>query len=167
MFEIGVFLLFPLVMIVAAVSDLYSMTISNRLTVGFAVAFLGVALYCGIGLEQIALHISAGFAMLILGFALFSFGWIGGGDAKLFAATAVWLGWSPLLEYAVYASLFGGALTLAIVVARNFPMPEFLQRQTWAARLHNAKQGIPYGAALAASGLMIYPATPIVPLILN
>ncbi len=161
------FSLFPVVMIVAAVSDLFSMTISNRLTVGLALAFFAVALYCGIGLEQIALHVSAGIAMLTLGFALFSFGWIGGGDAKLFAATAVWLGWSPLFEYALYASLFGGALTMAIIIARKMPMPAFLERQSWAARLHNAKQGIPYGVALAAAGLMIYPATPLVPLILK
>lgn len=165
MFEIVVFSLFPLVMIVAAVSDLFSMTISNRLTIGLALAFFAVALYCGIGFEQIALHVSAGVAMLTLGFALFSFGWIGGGDAKLFAAIAVWLGWSPLFEYTLYASLFGGALTVIIIVARKIPMPEFLQRQTWAARLHNATQGIPYGVALAAAGLMIYPATPLVPLI--
>ena len=161
------FSLFPLVMIVAAVSDLLSMTISNRLTAGFALGFLAVAVYCGIGAEQIALHLSAGFAMLTLGFGCFAFGWIGGGDAKFLAATAVWLGWSPLFEYALYASLFGGALTLAIVMARKVPMPKFLQRQAWAARLHNASQGIPYGVAMAASGLVIYPATPIVPLILN
>lgn len=167
MLELIVFSLFPLAMVLAAVSDLCSMTISNRLTVGFACAFLVVALYGGIDMQQIALHLSAGVAMLVLGFALFAFGWIGGGDAKFFAATALWLGWSSLFEYTLYAALFGGVLTFVIVLARTVPMPQVLIRQEWVARLHSAKQGIPYGIALAVAGLMIYPATPLVPLILG
>ncbi len=166
-FDLVIFSLFPLAMIVAAVSDLRSMTISNRLTAGLALAFPVVALWCGTELSQIALHMSAGFAMLVVGYAFFAFGWIGGGDAKLFAATALWLGWTPLFEYAFYASLLGGGLTFLIVLCRGVPLPDWLRRQTWLARLHNAKEGIPYGVALGMAGLLIYPATPLVPLILR
>src|SRR5208282_2811624 len=41
--------------------------------------------------------------------------WIGGGDAKLAAATVLWLGFAHLADYLVYASLFGGALTVALI----------------------------------------------------
>ena len=166
-FELIVFSVFPLAMIAAAVSDIFSMTISNRLTLALAAAFPLVALYCGIDAQQILMHISAGVAMLTLGFALFAFGWIGGGDAKFFAATAIWLGWSPLFEYALVASLIGGALTLLIVVARGVPMPSFLKSQSWLVRLHDAKHGIPYGVALAGAGLIVYPGTELVPMIIN
>ena len=167
MFELIVFSVFPLAMIAAAVSDIFSMTISNRLTLALAAAFPLVALYCGVDAQQILMHVSAGAAMLTLGFALFAFGWIGGGDAKFFAATAIWLGWSPLFEYALVASLIGGALTFMIIVARGVPMPAFLKGQSWLVRLHDAKHGIPYGVALAGAGLIVYPGTELVPMIIN
>ena len=50
-------------------------------------------------------------------------GWIGGGDAKLAAATALWFGFDFLLDYLVYASLFGGVLTLVLIQFRRLPLP--------------------------------------------
>ena len=50
-------------------------------------------------------------------------GWIGGGDAKLAAATALWFGFDHLLDYLLYASLFGGALTLVLLQFRQWPLP--------------------------------------------
>ena len=49
--------------------------------------------------------------VLAVTFVFFALGWIGGGDAKLAAATALWLGFDHLLKYLLYASLFGGVLT--------------------------------------------------------
>jgi len=105
--------------------------------------------------------------MLALGFVLFACGWIGGGDAKLVAATALWLGWSPLFEYALLASVLGGFLTLGLVIVRGWPLPLLLETESWAVRLHAAKTGIPYGIALSASGLLLYPELPLVQLLLN
>lgn len=166
-FEFILFSVFPAAMVFAAASDFFSMKISNRLTVGFALAFLVVAIYCGIGTEQIIMHVSAGVAMLLVGFGLFAVGWIGGGDAKFFAATAIWLGWSPLFEYALWAALAGGALTLVVIVVRGLPLPAYLKQQPWAVRLHSAGHGVPYGIALAVAGLVIYPGTSLVPLLLG
>ena len=59
------------------------------------------------------MHALCGAAMLVFTFALFNLGWIGGGDAKLAAATALWLGWTPLADYGLASALAGGALTLA------------------------------------------------------
>jgi prepilin peptidase CpaA len=89
----------------------------------------------------------------------FAFGWIGGGDAKLAAATALWFGFDQLLPYALYASLFGGALTFLIIRFRLLPLPSFLINQEWAQRLHRPDAGVPYGIALAIAALMIYPET--------
>ena len=161
------FSVFPAAMVLAACCDLFSMTISNRLTAGLAVAFFPIALWCGFDAQTLMMHVSAGAAMLAIGFTLFACGWIGGGDAKLFAATALWLGWTPLFEYALWASLMGGVLTIVILFARGIPLPPRLQSETWAVRLHGARQGVPYGIALAAAGLMIYPGLPLVPMLLR
>jgi prepilin peptidase CpaA len=94
-------------------------------------------------------------------FAMFALGWIGGGDAKLAAATSLWLGWGVMFEYGATAALYGGALTLVILLGRGFVLPTWLSRCEWIARLHDRKTGVPYGVALAAAGIMLYPHTQI------
>ena len=94
-------------------------------------------------------HLLAGLLGLAMGFTLFALGWIGGGDAKLFAAVALWLGLKDLMPYALVASVFGGALTIAVLLLRQCPLPALLARQGWIVRLHDARSGIPYGVALA------------------
>ena len=97
--------------------------------------------------------------MLAVCFVFFCRGWIGGGDAKLAAATALWLGWAHLYEYLLYASLLGGVLTLLILEFRKHSMPPTLANQPWVARLHEPAGGVPYGIALAAAALLVYPST--------
>ena len=101
--------------------------------------------------------------VLLVAFVCFSRGWIGGGDAKLAAATALWLGFDYLTSYLIYASLFGGALTLLLIQFRMLPLPRILVGQEWAERLHRKDTGVPYGIALAAAALAIYPDTPWMP----
>ena len=151
--------LFPALMAFAASSDLLTMTISNRLSLALAAGFLALALMAGMPLAAIGMHVAAAAAVLTVGFFFFTRGWIGGGDAKLFAATALWFGFDHLLDYAVYASIFGGALTLGLLQFRKLPLPGALARQPWIMRLHEERGGIPYGIALAAAALVIYPKT--------
>ena len=96
---------------------------------------------------------------LIAAFMLFALGTIGGGDAKLFATISLWLGFSNLADFTIAASLFVGALALAILGLRHVPLPAFLARQGWLVRLHDDKSGIPYGVALAAGALFVLPGT--------
>jgi prepilin peptidase CpaA len=151
-------LLFPALMAFAASSDLLTMTISNRVSLALVAAFAVLALVSGASLPVIAMHAAAGAIVLVAGFVCFSFGWIGGGDAKLAAAIALWLGFSHLPEFLVYASLCGGALTLLVIQFRLLPLPAAL-RQPWIMRLHEKGAGVPYGIALAAAALLVYPQT--------
>ena len=158
MFEFAILLIFPAMMAFAAASDLFTMTISNRVSLVLVAGFLVLALLTGMSWQAIGLHLAAGFLVLAVGFVCFALGWMGGGDAKLAASTALWLGWTQLLDYAVCASLFGGLLTLALLALRGVPFhPPFLLREGWYARMTDAKTGIPYGIALAAAGLVLYP----------
>ncbi len=151
--------IFPLLMAYAAFSDLFTMTISNRIAILLVIGFVSLAALMGMPLTMLALHLAAGIAVLVLTFVLFARGWIGGGDAKLAAATAVWLGWDNLAAYGLQASLLGAGLTLGILVLRKRELPVPLMRHAWIARLHAAGTGVPYGIALAVAGLSLYPDT--------
>lgn len=152
-------LVFPALMAFAASSDLLTMTISNRLSLALAAAFFIVAVTTGMPLAVVGMHLAAAAVVLVVSFGFFTQGWIGGGDAKLAAATALWFGFDHLLPYLLYASVFGGALTLLILQFRKLPLPAVLARQVWIQRLHETEGRIPYGIALAASALAIYPTT--------
>ena len=146
-------------MVFAAISDLFTMTISNRISIALVVIFLALAGLAGLSGQTIAIHMACGGGVLVLTFALFAFGWIGGGDAKLAAATAIWMGVDHLADYGVYASLLGGALTLLILAVRHVPLPMFALKFDWMVRLHDRATGVPYGIALAVAGLLLYPET--------
>jgi prepilin peptidase CpaA len=143
----------------AASSDLLTMKIPNRLSLALGGGFLLLALASGMGASAIMMHAAAGLTVLAVAFCFFACGWIGGGDAKLAAATALWLGFPYLAEYLVYAGLLGGALTLLMLQYRALPLPATVARQEWALRLHRRDGGVPYGIALAASALVVYPHT--------
>ena len=157
--DIARLLLFPALMAFAAASDLFTMTISNRVSLALAAGFVLLAIASGMGVSEILLHLGAGAAVLVASFVCFSFGWIGGGDAKVAAAAALWFGFGHLLHYLVYASLFGGALTLLLLQFRQWPLPYALAGQPWLLKLHAKETGIPYGIALAVGALVIYPET--------
>jgi prepilin peptidase CpaA len=159
MIEFFALLVFPALMAFAASSDLLTMKIPNRVAIALTAAYLGFAVFLQIPLETIALHLACGALVLAITFSMFCFGWMGGGDAKLAAATSVWLGWSLVLDYGLIASIAGGLLTLAILLARQWPLPAPLMGHRWIERLHDARTGIPYGIALAFAGLVIYPQT--------
>ena len=151
--------LFPAMMAFAASSDLLTMTIANRVSLALIGGFVVLAVLSGMSGTDMATHAGAAGAVLVVAFICFARGWIGGGDAKLAAATALWLGFSHLFDYLVYASLLGGALTLLIVQFRHMPLPQLLAGRDWAERLHRQGGGVPYGIALAAAALLVYPQT--------
>lgn len=158
MFEYAILLVFPAVMAFGAAMDLLTMTISNRITLGLAASFFVAALLSGLPATDIMMHVGAGALILAAGIVLFAVGGFGGGDAKLLAAGALWIGFDGLVAYLVQVTLFGGLLALVILAYRNYPADAF-ELPDWAARLHKRNSGIPYGIAIAASALAVYPHT--------
>jgi prepilin peptidase CpaA len=157
--DVARLLVFPALMAFAAASDLFTMTISNRVSLTLAAGFLALAFASGMTAPDILVHVAAGATVLVVAFVCFAFGWIGGGDAKVAAAAALWFGFAHLLNYLVYASLFGGALTLLLLQFRQWPLPYALAGQPWLLKLHAKESGIPYGIALAIGALVVYPET--------
>lgn len=152
-------LLFPAMMAFAASSDLFTMTISNRVSLILVGGFVALAYWSGMNPQDMLSHAGAAAAVLTVTFVFFACGWIGGGDAKLAAAIALWLGFDHLMEYLLYASIFGGVLTLIIIRFRTMPLPDAIAKQEWIKRLHKMDGGVPYGIALAAAALLVYPET--------
>jgi prepilin peptidase CpaA len=152
-------LLFPAMMAFAASSDLLTMRISNRIALILIAGFFALSYFSGMSLNDVLSHVGAALAVLSATFLLFARGWIGGGDAKLAVATALWLGFDHLTEYLLYASMIGGLLTFIIIRFRLMPLPAALAEQEWARRLHRLDGGVPYGIALATAALLVYPDT--------
>jgi prepilin peptidase CpaA len=159
--ELLVLIVLPALLAAAAGWDLASFTIPNFLQIALIGSFAVFVVATGMAPAAIGGHLLAGFVGLVAGFALFALGYIGGGDAKLFACVLLWLGFRNLLDYALVASLLGGFLTLGILAVRQMPLPALFAGQSWIARLHDAKSGIPYGVALAAGAFVILPQTEI------
>ncbi len=155
----ALFLIFPAAMVFAGSMDLFTMTIPNRISIGMIIGFLVAAPFSSLSLTAFLWHLAAGATMLVVGILMFSRGWLGGGDAKLLAAASLWLGFERLFEYLLYVAMAGGALAFLILLYRSLAPPVWLFNQEWAMRLHAKTGGIPYGIAIAAGGLCVYPST--------
>jgi prepilin peptidase CpaA len=162
----AVLLVFPALVIVGAVFDLTSYRIPNWVSLalagGFAIAGL-LALAAGAPLAALGLDLAVGAGALAAGVAMFALGWIGGGDAKLFAAAALWLGWPALPAYLAATTLAGGGLALLLLALRSAAVRPFVPAgPAWVARLAEPGESVPYGVAIAAGALAAFPLSALV-----
>ena len=144
--------LFGSAMLMAAYKDLTSYTIPNWISLYLIGAFCLVVPFVGYGWTDIGWHLVCGFGALIVMMGMFAMGWLGGGDAKLFAATALWCQPTDLLVYGIHVAIWGGVLTLLIIFTRH-SLPQRVRTTGWVHRLLRDEKKIPYGIALAAAGL--------------
>jgi len=158
--EIFALLFFPGLMAFAGSMDLFTMTIPNKVSIALLAGFLFFAPLAGLGIYDIALHLACGAVVLCVTVFMFAMGWMGGGDAKIFAAASVWFGFGYVYPFLLIAAIGGGVLTLGLLAFRRLPMPQVLIRQPWLAHLHHPQTGIPYGIAIAAAALIVYPSMP-------
>jgi prepilin peptidase CpaA len=154
-------ILLPSALVIAAGYDVATFTIPNWLCLSIAAVFPAIALIVGLPLASFGLHLAVGAATLALGIMLFAMGLFGGGDAKLMAATALWMGPPAILGFLMATAMIGGALAISILFFRRIPLPAQLLMKSWAVRLHDRGKGIPYGVALAGGGLVAYHAAPV------
>lgn len=147
-------------MALAGSMDLITMTIPNRISIFLVAAFLALAPFVGLTPGQFAGHLASGGAMLVIGIFMFARGWIGGGDAKIFAAAALWFGFDHLGDFTLLSAVAGGVLTVTLLLFRMLPLPQIAISQAWLVKLHHPRTGVPYGIAMAAAALLVYPSTP-------
>lgn len=150
--------IFPALVIVAALKDATSFTIPNWISLALLAAFAPVALACGVSLPEIGLAFGVGVVALLAGMAMFACNWIGGGDAKLLAASALWLGWPAVVPFLLVTALCGGALALGLLALRSVWLrPLAVRGPAWVGRLATPDNAAPYGVAIAAGALALFP----------
>lgn len=150
---------FPLFMIIAAWRDLVSMTIPNWISLALIINFALLAVVSQLPWADVGIHLAVGAGALIITMVMFALNWIGGGDAKLFAAAALWMGWPDVFTYALISAVMGGLLTLLILFLRSRPMPKFIYNRPWMAMHLKDKGDVPYGLALCMGALIAFPET--------
>ena len=154
-------LVFPALVLAAAVRDATSFTIPNWISLALAAVFPAAALAAGVPILTIGLHVAVAAAVLAAGMIMFALRWLGGGDAKLCAAVALWVGWPALINFGVGMGLAGGVLALLLLSMRSTQFrPLVLLGPAWLSRLSEPGQGVPYGVAIAAGALLAFPLTP-------
>jgi prepilin peptidase CpaA len=145
--------------IAAAVYDAATLTIPNWISLVLLGLFPIAAVLGGLSWAEIGVHAGIGFGCLAFGIALFAAGFIGGGDAKLFAAIALFVGSGTFLPFVFFVTLAGGALACAILALGLLPYTGVLSYLPWLQRVVPGSQGIPYGVAIAAGALIALPNT--------
>src|SRR6202008_1613308 len=75
-------LLFPALMAFAASSDLFTMTISNKVSLALVAGFLVMALVVGLSPAEIGMHLAPAAPLRAVAFVFFPRGWGRGGAPK-------------------------------------------------------------------------------------
>lgn len=149
---------FPLLVIVAAMKDVTTFTIPNWISVALVVAFYPVALLLHAPMALIGTCTLVGLGALLIGMGMFAFNWIGGGDAKVLAASALWIGWPAVLPFVLATAVAGGALVLILLQMRSALLRPWMERgPPWVARLATEGGDAPYGVAICAGALFALP----------
>lgn len=152
---------FPALVIVGALKDATSYTIPNWVSLGLIAVFPLAALASGVPLAGIGLHVAVGFAALVAGMAMFAMRWIGGGDAKLFAAAALWVGFPAIGTFLIATCLAGGVVVGGLLALRSIWMrPLVVTGPSWVLRLAEPNEAVPYGVAIAVGALAAFPVSP-------
>ncbi|WP_375211285.1 A24 family peptidase, partial [Hyphococcus sp.] len=130
-------------------------------------AFVVCTATLGLAWSQIGWHLAAGAVVLLVCFGMFAAGWIGGGDAKLFAATAPWLGLGSLGVFLFNTAIAGLFLAISMAMFRKLPVLPVYAHAPWLMRLHERKKDLPYAVAIAAGALLSFSQTPYFQLVIG
>jgi len=130
-------------LVVAAVIDVRTFTISNKLNL--AVALLAPVYWLAVPLSlwpEVPIQIAGALIVFTFLAAAFYAGMMGGGDVKLAAAIALWFPPALTIKFLVLMSVAGGVLTLGLLVWHR-------------AKHREGRPEIPYGVAIAFGALAI------------
>jgi prepilin peptidase CpaA len=143
------------VLLSAAAQDFLDYLIPNRLVLALVALYPVYILASGTSVDWLG-GLLVGLATLAAGLLLFAFRLIGGGDAKLLAATALWAGPSLLLPFLLLTAFSGGVLAMMVIATGRltvfFPVLLRIFPQQTAVL---GQQKLAYGVAIAAGGLFV------------
>jgi prepilin peptidase CpaA len=149
--------IFPVLMVIAGAGDALSMRIPNWLTLSIGMLFLPMAIATGMPWMDVGVHLLMGLAMFVVGFVIFALGLFGGGDAKLLAAAALWLGWPDLMPFLTMTAFAGGLLALCVGVWALISQNSEIKDGSLFKRFGGVKPNVPYGYAFAIGAILAFP----------
>jgi prepilin peptidase CpaA len=141
------------ILVVAAVIDVRTFTISNRLNL--TVALLAPVYWASVALSPwpgIAIQLAAAITVFTILAGAFYAGMMGGGDVKLAAAVSLFAGPAQILDFVTVTAMVGGLLGVAILAGARIGPVASTAGCTVRARLRGH---LPYGPAIAAGGLWV------------
>jgi prepilin peptidase CpaA len=150
------------VLAVIAYGDMRTRRIPNVLSL--SIAILGLLRIILVYDSVAAGHtLAAGTAIFAASFLLFWYGAIGGGDAKLVAATGLLVGYDDVFGFLLLMSVCGGVIALAMLARERLRLCRWLPSR-WARMSSAMETGgciaaparptVPYGVAIAAAGVV-------------
>lgn len=152
-------MMFPLLMIIAGAGDVMTLRIPNRLILCLLAAFPAFAYAVGMPLLIFGINVATAAAFLAAGFALFSLGLFGGGDAKLMAAAALWLGFPCVIPFVLLTAVAGGMLGLAIGILHAIHSEAEIHAPRLGSLFAGLWPDLPYGFAIAIGAILTLPLT--------
>ena len=158
---------FPAALLIAAANDIYEFKIPNWISILLVCAYPLAGVAVGAPPEVPLQGFLIGAAALALGFCLFAGKIVGGGDAKLFAATAPWIGLGALGVFLFYTAVAGLFLAMVMMTFRKLPVLPIYAHAPWLMRLHERKKDLPYAVAIAAGALLSFSQTPYFQLVIG
>lgn len=152
----------PIFLVLASATDFLEMKIPNWIPAVLILLFLFICPFLGLTFVDIAWHFAAAIVVFAACFTLFAINVMGGGDAKILTAAALWFGFNTsLFEFLAFTGYIGGLLTVAVILLRanwdklatvGMKLPQTLM----------VANKIPYAIAIGAAGLIAYPSSPLV-----
>lgn len=159
MIELLAMMLFPAMVVLAGIGDFLTMRIPNWLNAAIALAMFPMAWLSGMPFEVFQWHLVMGTVVLVAGFGLFAGGAFGGGDAKLFAAAALWMGWPQVVPFLIATALAGGVLAIVMKFWQAVRIEHEVKNAAWLKQVIRTDLDLPYGVAIAVGCVATYPQT--------
>lgn len=142
-------------MLAAAITDIRSLRIPNRISLAAVMLYPAYVLAAQAPVDWPG-ALAVALAALALGFVLFNFRIVGGGDAKLFAAAALWAGPELVIPFALSTAIAGGVLAALLWLVHRLPLLGIpMAFPSTATAAHFGKQPLPYGVAIALGAAFV------------
>lgn len=147
--------------ILAAQSDLRTMTIDNIYSVAIATVFIicyGVLFASGKTdiVAPIWSHLITAIIMFIITIILFSLGLLGGADSKMISALSLWIGLKGLPIFLITMTIIGGVLGILALILNRRPIIKNPAEGSWIARAQAGEHKVPYGIAIAGGATVAF-----------
>lgn len=155
-------LIFAALMLMAAWDDATKFKISNVFPAALVLLWPVMLITTGAGWQDALIGLGVGLTTLLICMALWAPGWIGGGDGKLIAATALWFSWPDVLSFLGVVVLAGGVLSLSLVMLRKAAPAFGLIGDRVSGTALEEGAAAPYAIAIAAGALIVLPGSHII-----